>query len=340
MRCSRGSIHFLVMASLLVCAPAASAQRAARPKPAIVQIRGQVRFPNSASGPYGAMVTLDLERGGFVAQAQTDSQGKFLFSDIGADVYVIKVRHPGYHEASQRVDLTMGSTRYVMFDLQPLPGNMPPNSPPTGSVDVATLRGGFPPEDAQKELEEGRTLLLEKKDPEKSIPHIRKAIGLFPAYAPSHLLLGTAYMDLKKWKEAQSEFEKATQVDEKLAAAYLALGACLNLQGNFGAAEKPLLRGLELNAETADGHFELGRAYWALNRWQEAEPHARKALAIRPDNAPAHLLLGNILLRKREAKEALGEFKEYLRLAPDGPFAAPTRQLVAKIEQALAGTPR
>ncbi len=49
--------------------------------------------------------------------------------------------------------------------------------------------------------------------------------------------------------------------------------------------------------------------------------------------------MGNILLRKREAPAALHEFKEYLRLEPNGPFAAPTRELVAKIEQALR-TPR
>ncbi len=119
----------------------------------------------------------------------------------------------------------------------------------------------------------------------------------------------------------------------------MALGTCLRQEGTFVTAEKPLLRGVELNPETADGHFELGKAYWALDRWQEAEPHARKALALRPELSAGHLLMGNILLRKRDAPAALQEFKEYLRLEPQGPFAAPTRELVAKIEQAL-GTPR
>jgi lipoprotein NlpI len=62
-------------------------------------------------------------------------------------------------------------------------------------------------------------------------------------------------------------------------------------------------------------------------------------IALRPEFPAAHHLLGNILLRKRDAPAALQEFREYLRLEPNGPFAPPTREVVAKIEQALA-TPR
>jgi hypothetical protein len=46
----------------------------------------------------------------------------------------------------------------------------------------------------------------------------------------------------------------------------------------------------------------------------------------------------NPLLRKREPVAALEEFKEYLRLEPNGPFAAPPRPIVAKIEMALGDT--
>jgi protein O-GlcNAc transferase len=81
----------------------------------------------------------------------------------------------------------------------------------------------------------------------------------------------------------------------------------------------------------------LGRANYALNRFQEAEPHARKAIALEPDFPEAHILLGNVLLRLRDAPGALTEFQEYLRLAPNGSHAAPTRDLVKKLEAGLAG---
>ncbi len=51
--------------------------------------------------------------------------------------------------------------------------------------------------------------------------------------------------------------------------------------------------------------------------------------------AEARLLMGNLLLPNRHTPRTLQQFKEYLRLDPNGPFAAPTRELVTKIEQAL-----
>jgi hypothetical protein len=72
-----------------------------------------------------------------------------------------------------------------------------------------------------------------------------------------------------------------------------------------------------------------------LNRWQDADPHAQKAVQLAPDIAEGHVLLGNILLRKQDAPGALREFKESLRLVPNGPLAEPTRQVVSKIEAAL-----
>lgn len=282
------------------------------------------------------MITLESERSGLVGQSQTDSQGKFAFSQIPREVYVVKARHPGYREALQRVDLSTSPTAFVSIELQPLPQDAPPVVPPGGPGARVSVELLSAPEDARKELEIGNKLLLDRQDPGASISHFRKAIQIHPSYAQAHLLLGGAYMDLGKWKDAQAALEKAIGLDDKLATAHLALGTCHNQQGNFAAAEKPLVRGLELNPESAEGHYELGRVYWALGRWPEAEPHARKTASLRPELAAVHVLLGNIMLRKRDAQGALTEFKEYLRLEPKGSLAAPTREMVGKIEKALA----
>ena len=63
----------------------------------------------------------------------------------------------------------------------------------------------------------------------------------------------------------------------------------------------------------------------------------KRALSLRPDLAGAHLLKGNLLLRVSRAHDAFVEFDEYLRLEPNGPFAAETRALVEKIRKATAG---
>lgn len=60
----------------------------------------------------------------------------------------------------------------------------------------------------------------------------------------------------------------------------------------------------------------------------------KRALTLNPNLAGAHLLKGNLLLlRVSRTIDAVVEFTEYLRLEPNGPFAAETRALVEKINR-------
>jgi protein O-GlcNAc transferase len=148
-------------------------------------------------------------------------------------------------------------------------------------------------------------------------------------------MLGLVYLDQRKLDDSQATLQKSVELDPRLAQGYLALGAVYNQEQKYGEAEKELTHGLELKPDDAQGHNDLARAYWAMGRWQDAEPHAQKAVALNPALAQAHVLLGNIDLRKRDNVAALKEFNEYLRLDPQGPMAAPVRQVVGKIEAAL-----
>jgi hypothetical protein len=60
-----------------------------------------------------------------------------------------------------------------------------------------------------------------------------------------------------------------------------------------------------------------------------------KAIQLRPASAGEHLLRGNVLLRKRDATGALKEFQDVLRLDPKGPMAAPTTEMINRIENVL-----
>jgi tetratricopeptide (TPR) repeat protein len=282
------------------------------------------------------MVTLESIRGGLVGQTQTDAQGKFSFFQTGQSVFLVYAKYPGYKEAAEQVDLTVTPKGYVILELRPIPQEKGNVVPPEGAGAKISAQTAAAPQEARKKFEAGKKLLLEKKKPKDSISHFQSAIKAYPSFGEAYLLMGTAYMDQKQWKDARSALEKAIQLDDSLAAAHLALGVTLNEMGAFKDAEKPLTRGLELSPDFAEGQYELGRAYWAMGRWPDAEPHARKATGLQPGMAKAHVLMGNILLRERNAPAALTEFKEYLQLDPSGPLSGPTREMVSKIEKALA----
>ena len=297
------------------------------------RISGLVRTTGTSRPVAGVVVSLHSDAGEIIQQVTPEGGGRFQFSALRRGIYYVSARAPGYQEARERADLFSTPHVSVFLSLVPDQKGASSQAPAQGAVDQREL---LVPEGAQKELDRGKKFLFENKESARSIPHFRRAVEIYPYYASAYVFLGMAHMDLRQWKEAESALGKAIELNDKLAAAHLALGTCLNMQGNHAAAVKPLLRGLELNPETADGHYELGKAYWALGRWQEAEPHVRKALTMRPEFPTGHLLMGNILMAKRDAPAALKEFKEYLRLDPNGQFAAPTRDLIIKIEQALA----
>src|SRR5262249_17158473 len=232
------------------------------------------------------------------------------------------------------VDLTFLPRAFVSIEMHPEPGHDPPNVPPGGPGEAVSANQPSVPA-ARKALARGQQELLQDRDPKASIDEFRKVAQLDPQYEPAYVLLGTAYMQTQEYGKAESAFREATKLDSNDAVAFLGIGVSLNQRGDFTGAQKPILHSLELNPNYVEAHYELGRSLWALGKWQEAEPHARKAMELNKDFPLAHVLMGDIYLRKRDAKSALSEFQEYLRLDPQGQYAASTKQMVFKIQKAL-----
>jgi len=206
--------------------------------------------------------------------------------------------------------------------------------PPEGTKGAVDARTAQIPPSARKEFGLGEER-MQAHDSPGSIEHFQKAIAIYANYAEAYQLLGVAHLELGKAVDAEPELQKAVELEPKLATAYFALGICRNQLAKYPEAEVALAHGLELAPDSADGHYHIAEAYWNLGRFDDSEPHARKALTLNPDMAPAHVLIGNSMLRKRNAPAALQEFREYLRLAPQGEFAPGTRAAVERLEKGL-----
>lgn len=301
------------------------------------EIRGQITYPDGRPASLGLAVYLEMRLGGISTQTQTDRQGKFEFTRLDPNVYVIRVHAPGYLPQTQEVDLTTISMGYTNIVLKPDPKN-PPSSPlpaagPGASVSALDAAA---PDDARQNLSKGRDLLTEGKQVDQSIDYFQKAISVYPKYSEAYLLMGIAYSSQGKWSDAEQSLQKSIALNNENPAAFLALGAAQNQQKNYAAAEKNLLQAVVLAPDSADAQLELGNTYWGLQRWSDAEQHVTKANALRPNHSGQHILMGNILLRERNAQGALQQYKQAVQLDPNGPFAESARQMIAKIEAALA----
>lgn len=325
----RFSRYSLVFIFILVLSSPLLAQRErdtySSPSANSFEVVGQVRM--AESGLAGNRIPVRLERfgGGVVDQIDTDSTGRFRFSNLPRGYYRVIVNAPGYKPLQQDADLQVVFRAYMVFELSvERAGNI-------ALLDVIDARA---PAEAREQLTRGRTALGHKSYAE-AIGHLQRAIVIYPEFYEAHLLLGTAYVDQREWEKAESIFQRAVELKAGSAAAVLALGEVYWREKRFEDAEKTLLAGLKLDDKSWNGYFTLARLYWDQQNILKAAPAIGHTLQLKPDFAEAHLLAGNILLKVNQQERALAEYNEYLRLDPKGEFAGPTRELVEKLGKVI-----
>jgi tetratricopeptide (TPR) repeat protein len=132
-----------------------------------------------------------------------------------------------------------------------------------------------------------------------------------PSEAVQHLHAGIEADKKGQLDLAVSEFQKATQLDSTLAAAFLDLGEVYIEQRAYASAVAPLKRALALNPNIEGGHQLLGYALLAQGYAVEAIPHLEKTKA---EDA-----LGIALLEAGRLPEAVTALQKALAKRPDDP---------------------
>ena len=334
----------LLLASIVAIALCQFVIRAqVQTSPSTVEIHGQVRFAEGGAPAQQVLVRLEsYDGGGSISEAFTDRLGKFRFSGLQPAQYSVRVRQSGFRDAQQNVDMTTISNGLVLLQLMP-DGSASTTTSVTGSVDAKV------PPAAQKEFDKGVGALAEggKEKTAFAVKCFEKAIDIYPKFVEARLKLGTAQMDLEQWDKAEKALLATIEVDSRAFNAFFALSEIYLRQNKLADAEKVLVQGLAIQEASYLGHLNLARVYWekareikdlaaAKSALEKSYEEVKRALTLNPDLAGAHLLKGNLLLRVSRTADALIEFNEYLRLEPNGPFAAETRTLVDKIKKATS----
>ena len=293
------------------------------------EVSGEVRLPDNAGAAQKVPVRLERFTGGIVDEILTDNRGRFRFPGLPRGYYKIIVNAPGYRPAQQDADLQVLFRIYLIVELTS--DNAKNNSGAALLTDVVDARI---PANARSEFSNGRAALV-RNDYKEAITHLEKAISAYSTFFDAELLLGTAFMDLKDWAQAEKALLHAVEIKPDNATAVIALGEVYWRQKRNAEAEQRLLEGLKLDDKSWHGHFTLGRLYWDMGEVMKAGGPIGMTLQLKPDLAEAHLLAGNILLRVNQNERALVEYREYLRLAPKGEFVGQVQELVRKVEKSL-----
>ena len=166
-----------------------------------------------------------------------------------------------------------------------------------------------------------------------------------PSPALQHLHAGVEADKSGQLDSAVAEFQKAIELDPKLAIAFVDLGEVFIEKHEYASAVPQLKKALELNPASEPGHQLLGYALLDAGRLQEAVTVLQKAVAKNPDDpdllyyygrasgllskqvfdtletrfpdsARAHQMMAQDYAALREVPSAEREFSEALRLRP------------------------
>lgn len=186
-----------------------------------------------------------------------------------------------------------------------------------------------------------RTLYLEalvninQNMPDKAIARLQDAIALSPKFSEAHNMLGTIYMQQKKYSLAQTEFLKAYEnplypTPEK---AYHNLGNLYMLQDKQVQAQACYIKAIELNQDYFPSHYELSRLYFNSNRLDLATQEIEKAKKISPKHPGVWLQIGDIEAARGEGDLAVAAYKKVIKLNPGSNFADRASQELDRINK-------
>jgi tetratricopeptide (TPR) repeat protein len=157
---------------------------------------------------------------------------------------------------------------------------------------------------------------LDRKDFATAAKDYQSYLDKKPDDAAVHFQLGYALTAMQKLDEAKVQYQKAIELNPRMAEAYLNLGLTF-LDSDPNAAIGPLQKAAELLPNHVHAKFALASAYertgnsaLAIQQYQAAEKLDDKDFEI-------HLALGRTLLNANRPAEAESEFKTALTLKHD-----------------------
>ncbi len=182
-----------------------------------------------------------------------------------------------------------------------------------------------------------------------------KALALSPELVESHIARALAHMINREYAHAESEFERAIDLDPNNFEAWYFYARCKVHEGDHGRAIELFEQAARARPDDyqslllpVQSYMSLGDRKGAMRRLEEALEKIRTVLEIRPDDTRARNLGAFALLRLGRAEEAIDWMEQSLKAAPEDPIVtynaaclyalADRPDLALKYLQTCAGT--
>jgi Tfp pilus assembly protein PilF len=165
--------------------------------------------------------------------------------------------------------------------------------------------------------------------------YLQEAVGIDDQYSDAYNALGVVYSTQKKWKEALRAYNAA--LENKLYATphvtYLNMGDMYMAQQDYAKAVDAY-RDSKRIVSTDVTILRLGDALVKAGRTREAVVEFQEGLKLAPQNPDLHFALAQAYLKDGDKKSALTEFRKVAELAPKTDLARAARDYIATLDAA------
>ena len=142
-----------------------------------------------------------------------------------------------------------------------------------------------------------------------------------PRDAAAFASLGVVYSKEQKYPEAAAAYRKALALNPKLPGIPLNLGLAEFKQGHFASAVAPFSAALAAQPDNLQARALLGMSYYGAKRFAEASKHLAIAAKANPENVQLRQVLAQSCLWAKQFECALEEFRQIQLRDPDSAAA-------------------
>jgi tetratricopeptide (TPR) repeat protein len=207
-----------------------------------------------------------------------------------------------------------------------------PQSPSRRNYTVSATQLAIP-DSARAEFQKAQDF-LEKRDTERAIACLKRAVEFAPQFAGGWNALGTIAYQSEQLEEAEVYFRRAVDLSPTYYGALVNLGGILVSQGKVEESLEVFLRAVQLRPDDPMGQARLGLTYLNLGDLDKAQERFMEAKRIEPGHfSLPQLYLAQIFGRRGARAAAIRELEEFLQIHPDSDRASDVRKTIDMLRQ-------
>jgi len=279
----------------------------------------------------GARITIESKDAGVNRTFTVTSNKKGEFAQIGIPPGQYRVTAEKANIGAQAFDMRvrLGDPTEVKFQLVPGSGVVTKEQQQKMAAQVQALF-------------DAGVAATRASDYDTAITKFQEVIGLLPNCFDCYYNIGQANAQKKDYAKAEESFKKAIELKPDYAEAYNGLATIYNAQKKFDEATAASQKAAEIGAAAGPGGagagggnvnalYNQGVIAWNAGRAEEAKAKFEEALKVDPNHPASHFQLAMCLVNLGKLADAAAEFETYLKLAPDGEYAAQAKALIAQL---------